>query len=413
MTSNARHGLQVLGLVALLSGCEAISGLDDFKVIDEQESGGAEAGGSTGGSGTGGTGGTGGSSTGGSGTGGTAGTGGSSTGGTAGTGGSGTGGTAGTAGGIIYGPEGQSCSGMIGSECNGESCCTSIVLPAGSYLMGRGTEDCTGCTNGCPSGMNCISWEQPEHSATVSSFALDKYEVTVGRFAAFVDAFTDNWHPSDGDGANVAVETAQGMDPGTTGWQSDWDQYLPANRTALESDITCNNSSSRTWNPVSAPPNDSYPMNCVSWYEAFAFCIWDGGRLPTEAEWEYAAAGGSENRVYPWGNVVTEPLPANYSGNSGSPFIAVGSYEDGNGRWGHADLAGSMFEWVLDWYAGDYYTMTQTGCSDCANLTTASYRVGRGGYWYLNANYLRAAYRNGNYPDYRISFIGWRCSRTP
>jgi len=257
--------------------------------------------------------------------------------------------------------------------------------------------------------MSCSTNEQPEHSATVSSFFLDKYEVTVGRFAAFVDAFTDNWHPTAGDGANVAVETAQDLASGMTGWQSDWDQYLPANRTALESDITCSNSSYRTW----GQGEDTYPMNCVSWYEAFAFCIWDGGRLPTEAEWEYAAAGGSENRVYPWGNVVTEPLPANYYGNSGSPFIAVGSYEDGNGRWGHADLAGSMWEWVLDWLAGAWYTTTQAGCSDCANLTPASYRVVRGGNWYDFAYGLRAAGRNYDTPTSRIYYIGWRCSRTP
>jgi formylglycine-generating enzyme required for sulfatase activity len=74
-----------------------------------------------------------------------------------------------------------------------------------------------------------------------------------------------------------------------------------------------------------AEANDQYPMNCVNWYEAFAFCIWDGGRLPTEAEWEYAAAGGDENRIYPWGNDVAEPLPASYAATGNSPRIAVGS----------------------------------------------------------------------------------------
>ena len=68
--------------------------------------------------------------------------------------------------------------------------------------------------------------EQPEHPATVSSFYLDKYEVTVGRFRAFVAAFDAGWRPSVGEGANAAVESAQGLAPGATGWQSAWVQIL-------------------------------------------------------------------------------------------------------------------------------------------------------------------------------------------
>jgi len=319
--------------------------------------------------------------------------------GSSGSGGEGSGGEAGDA-----GWDGHSCASMTGTECQGESCCASIVLPSGSYLMGRGTETCTDCTDGCPAGMTCYAHEQPEHSATVSSFALDKYEVTVGRFRAFVDAGggTQLSPPVAGSGAHPLIAGS--------GWDSAWDALLPADQAALMSGLACDGNVTWTDTPNT---NEAYPLNCVNWYEAFAFCIWDGGRLPTEAEWEYAAAGGDENRVYPWGDDVTEPLPANYDQADRSPFVAVGSYPDGNGRWGHADLAGSMLEWVLDWYADDWYTTTQFGCADCANLATASLRMGRGGSWDYVAHPLRAAYRSLGAPTSHSDIFGFRCSRLP
>jgi sulfatase modifying factor 1 len=324
--------------------------------------------------------------------------------------GGGSGGAGGT-GGTVYGPEGPSCSGMNGTECNGESCCTSIVLPGGSYLMGRSTEECTGCADGCPLDMTCSSNEQPEHPATVSGFALDKYEVTVGRFTAFANAYEGGWRPGVGDGANAAVEAAQDLPAGATGWQGDWDAELPVDRSALIANITC-----EPFDPTWGRGHDSYPMNCVGWFEAFAFCAWDDGRLPTEAEWEYAAAGGDENRVYPWGNDVTEPLPANYQyeGDGGSPFIPVGSYPGGTGRWGHADLAGSMYEWMFDFSAGstdDYSATALSGCSDCANLSADYLHVLRGGAHSYTASYLRAVERAIGGPTGHDDQVGLRCAR--
>jgi sulfatase modifying factor 1 len=155
-------------------------------------------------------------------------------------------------------------------------------------------------------------------------------------------------------------------------------------------------------------------MNCMSWYEASAFCIWDGGRLPTEAEWEYAAAGGDENRLYPWGAAAPTASHANYWAGADSPFVAVGSTPLGDGRWGHADVAGSMYEWTLDWYAADWFTTTQGGCADCANLTTTAHRVVRGCAWGAAAVYLRVANRMSlNGPDVRGRSVGIRCARDP
>jgi sulfatase modifying factor 1 len=317
----------------------------------------------------------------------------------------------------VYGLEGQSCASMTGTECNGESCCTSIVVPGGTFPMGRGTETCTECSDGCPANprnLNCGGDEQPEHPATISSFRLDKFEVTVGRFRAFVEAGAGirTHPPAAGAGAHPLIAAS--------GWDSAWDSQLAADRAQLEDWITCG-SDVEAWT-ASGAANEQYPMNCTTWYEAFAFCIWDGGRLPTEAEWEYAAAGGDENRVFPWGNDVTEPAPADYFETTLSPGTfppcVVGSYANGNGRWGHADLAGSVDEWVLDFWAYYYYLDTETGCSDCANLSSGGYRVHRGGSWFTSAaHFFRAAFRNHDHsenplPHVPRSDIGIRCARS-
>jgi len=320
-------------------------------------------------------------------------------------------GSVGTAG---YGISGQSCKGMTGTECNGESCCTSLPVPAGTFPMGRGTETCSNCTAGCPGGMTCTADETPEHSVTVSAFSLDKYEVTVGRFRRYVEAY---------DALNAPPPTNSGAHPNIPGtaWQAAWNGNLPADSTQLQKNISGPSGTIcqpyQTW----TKGNDQLPITCVSWYEAQAFCIWDGGRLPTEAEWEYVAAGGSENRLYPWGSTPPSCSLANFGETvppSGAGCVsaaaAVGSYPAGQGRWNHMDLAGNVWEWVFDWYSSTWYSSVSATGTDIANVAPSSNRVERGDAWSGGANGLRAAFRYGLLaPTYRDYNGGIRCARNP
>jgi formylglycine-generating enzyme required for sulfatase activity len=174
-----------------------------------------------------------------------------------------------------------------------------------------------------------------------------------------------------------------------------------------------------TW--TDAPgTQENLPIGCLNWRLAFAFCIWDGGRLPTEAEWNYAAAGGTEQRIYPWGD--TEPgfdasraaFNCYYDGTicSGSCCLAsiapVGSIAAGNGRWGHADLAGNLQEWNLD-SSGGY----PVPCNDCASLASTATRVIRGGYFSASVESLRNATRSASSETFGGGTDGVRCARRP
>jgi formylglycine-generating enzyme required for sulfatase activity len=216
--------------------------------------------------------------------------------------------------------------------------------------------------------------------ATVSSFRLDRYEVTVGRFREFVAGYPGNM-PAPGSGNNP-------NNPADPGWDPAWDAKLPATQAELVASLHCSPKwGLATW--TDAPgPNEGKPVNCPSWHAAFAFCIWDGGRLPTEAELNYAAAGGDEQRVFPWSvphdQMVIDHTYASYGdfwwyGVAGYPQKPTSTVEragskspKGDGRWGHADLSGSLFEWVVDTIPLETRAWPYAGlpmpCNDCALL---------------------------------------------
>ncbi|MGK3992041.1 formylglycine-generating enzyme family protein [Sorangium sp. So ce1024] len=287
-----------------------------------------------------------------------------------------------------------SCVGLaeVCGPAGGESCCaTAQAVPGGTFNRSN----------------------DPKYPATVSSFLLDRFEVTVGRFRKFVEAYPGS-KPGAGAGAHPSIEGS--------GWDADWTISLPAGVPELMASVNCD-ATLQTWTDE-AGANEQLPMNCLTWEVAFAFCAWDGGRLPTEAEWNYAAAGGREQREYPWstpassttidGSHAVYGCAGDGSTSSSCTFSdiqVVGSRSPkGDGKWGHADLSGNLGEWVLDWYATPYWPGE---CNDCANLVVASYQVFRGGGWNRDASALLSSRRDAGQRRLPGSYVGARCARTP
>ncbi|HEX3902645.1 MAG TPA: SUMF1/EgtB/PvdO family nonheme iron enzyme [Polyangia bacterium] len=291
-----------------------------------------------------------------------------------------------------------------------ESCCRSLALPSGSYDRSYGND------GGGPTVQS--------DPASVSGFRLDKYLVTVGRFRQFVAASAAGWVPVAGAGKHAHLNDGQGLvNSGGPGYEPGWDPgdtvELATTAADWSSRLSCE-PSFQTWtDPVG--PDETSPINCVDWYEAYAFCIWDGGFLPSEAEWEYAAAGGDELREYPWGSADPSSsgsslylisdcnYPVGATACSGAVNVApVGTATLGVGRWGQLDLAGELAEWTLDWYA-PYVDP----CVDCVYLTDFSYRVVRGGSFGTDTEDVFPSARDGDTPGSRNAFYGFRCARSP
>jgi serine/threonine-protein kinase len=227
-----------------------------------------------------------------------------------------------------------------------------VFVPAGDFYMGSRDSD----------DANADNDEKPMHPVSLDDFLIDKFEVTNADFARFVEA---------------------------TGYQTD------AEKEGL----------SRNWRDA-AEGQDNHPVVYVSWNDAVAYCEWVGKRLPTEAEWEKTARG-TDGKIWPWGNDWDEDK-VNSSEAGPGHTTAVGSYPDGASPYGCMDMAGNVWEWVADWYQGDYYQAAPDRNPQGPNQGVS--RVVRGGSWALPQRLNRCTGRFGFLPWVSRDDLGFRCA---
>ena len=235
-----------------------------------------------------------------------------------------------------------------------------VLIPAGSFEMG--SDDAEADAD-----------ERPVHTVHLDAFYMDVYEVTNAQFKAFLDA-------------NPGVLKALEDEFGDSGNLSHWSGTdYPAGKA-------------------------DHPVRDVSWAAAAVYAGWAEKRLPTEAEWEYAARGGPAGKKYPWGDAEPTSADANYAENVGDT-TPVGQYA-ANG-YGLYDMAGNVSEWCLDEYDADFYAESANSrnpfAGDFENSQLDAKRVLRGGSWSDSTQSLRVADRTQSSPSDANAFTGFRC----
>ncbi len=220
-----------------------------------------------------------------------------------------------------------------------------------------------------------LSSEQPKHLVRITrGYWIDKYEVTNASFQAFV-----------GDSGYYKTEY----------WSDEGKAWLDGQNLA-RLPFTTGSEAARQ------------PRVNVTWFEAEAYAHWRGGRLPTEAEWEYAARG-PRSFLYPWGDSF-DTAKANVVHSSG--LTDVGRYPDGASWIGALDMAGNAMEWVQDWLDVNYYN--QNVRDDPPGPAAGTVKIEKGGWWGSNPFVARSAYRHfEDPPGYRDGHIGFRIVTPP
>jgi|GEM_PF-2449319 formylglycine-generating enzyme required for sulfatase activity len=250
-----------------------------------------------------------------------------------------------------------------------------VKIPAGYFTMGSTSSDPYYYYN-----------ELPLHDVFLDSFEISKFEITNAQYSAFMSAggYSDSIYWTN------------------EGWA--WRKSNNVTEPAYWSAGTFNN----------GPNFPGYPVNGVSWYEAYAFCKWAGGHLPSEAQWEKAARGTVVTNYWPWDslwdaskcNSNVNSSPDNYTYSS-----PVGTFSNGQSMYGVYDMVGNILEWVNDWYQSDYYSISPV--SNPTGPLTGTYRILRGGSFYHNGYFCRCTNRYSDVtPDApRSGFYGFRIAK--
>ncbi|MFO8071259.1 MAG: formylglycine-generating enzyme family protein [Polyangia bacterium] len=240
--------------------------------------------------------------------------------------------------------------------CEGDECpdLVWVSIPGGTFQMGS---DEVGA--------------QPVHEVDVPSFEITKTEVTVAQYAECV-------------AASACVEPS-----------------------ASTEELLCN------WEDQGY---EEHPVNCVSWHQAVSFCQWVGGRLPSEAEWEYAASGAGQDITYPWGD---EQASCEYAimkeyanGCDTGRTWSVCSKPDGNTDQGLCDMAGNVYEWVQDWFHPDYTGAPTDGSAWEDQIDYSHCRMVRGGSYHSTYKNLHVTERGVDEKTSQYGEIGFRCARS-
>jgi formylglycine-generating enzyme len=280
-----------------------------------------------------------------------------------------------------------------------------IRLPGGTFLMGTDSDE------GFPQ-----DGEGPVRSVTLRPFWIDRTTVTNHLFRKFVkatgyrtEAERFDWSfvfvlhiPKDGFGGLVEDSVAAAP------W---WCKVRGAK-----------------WDAPEGPGSnllqrEEHPVVHVSWNDAVAYTHWSGQRLPTEAEWEYAARGGLEQRIYPWGdklrphgrhmcNIWQGVFPTHDTGDDGYAGTCPVEAFPPNG-YGLYSMTGNTWEWCADWFSPDYHLTEH--CDNPTGPPAGTSRVTRGGSFLCHKSYCnryRVAARGSNTPDSSTSNISFRCARS-
>ena len=251
--------------------------------------------------------------------------------------------------------------------------------------------------------------EGPVHRVELSGFAIASHAVSNDHFAAFVDA------------TGFVTEAER------FGWSFVFGGFLPDDFPETRGVAAApwwRQVYDATWQRPEGPQSDLYgrgnhPVVHVSWNDAQAYCEWSGTRLPTEAEWEYAAGGGRSGVRFPWGddlqpegrhlmNVFQGTFPAHNTLADGYAGTAPVDAYPPNG-YGLHNMTGNVWEWCRDWFQSDAYQHSAT--RDPTGPDTGTHRVMRGGSYLCHESYCRryrVAARSGNEPDASAGNLGFR-----
>ncbi|MCB9004154.1 MAG: SUMF1/EgtB/PvdO family nonheme iron enzyme [Ardenticatenaceae bacterium] len=253
-----------------------------------------------------------------------------------------------------------------------------VFVTGGTFLMGSADEDVAAGDD-----------EKPQHNVTVDAFYIDKYEVSVQQYAAFLNE----------NGGYLRACSSR-------------DCTLPRERIGYTNYLMEVTDLDGTVHFQAMEGFEDYPVNHISWYGALAYCNYVGARLPTEAEWEYAARG-DDGRIYPWGSDSPNEFVAVYMSQSYDDLKPVDALPDGASPFGVLGMAGSMWEWTDDWYDSQYYS--KSPAVNPEGPSTGLTKVAKGGAWPFNneADRIRSANRLSLDPTFISATVGFRCAYSP